>query len=248
LPVTTGRKRWLIDSERTQAWIARFAYRKLGFPIENAQLKRLLLILKGDAYIGPQESGDPDRAWEEVEAEPVLRAMVALVGEMNLTKKRWEGTTTVLLTELRKKAVEIGIWTDSKQWPAITQLLTFKLNKKAKVLKAIGIDYHPIHRRDGSWSSLAWGGKFCNCLSLHSDAGDAGDASERTATLPTNDESGCESDGRDAVDAAVLRERLQAYEQKLLVETVGEHSSGVGIDLKSEASPDGPRHNSVDAG
>lgn len=214
LPVTSGRRRWPVDSDRTKAWIARFVHRNLRVPIEAAQLKRVMLVLKGDAYLGPHEKGDPDRAWEEIEHEPVLRALLAFV-DADATKKHWEGLTSKLLTKLTAKAAAIGIWTDSKEWPAITQLLTFKLNKKSKVLKAVGVQYRHSHRRNGSWSSLAWGDEFCNCLSMGGDAGDAGDAPERTLIQSTDVDDSCGGDAGDAGDDAAMRHRLQNYERQL---------------------------------
>ena len=216
LPLTTAPRRWLVDSDRTKAWVAKFVLEKLKISIEATQLRQILLLLKADAYDGPVEKADLERLWQEVERHPVLKALFTFIDRSNPTCSYWEGRTEDLLKLLKSTAIEIGVWTDSKEWPSLTRLLTFKLNKKEETISGLGVCYRQFPTRTGSYTRLTWDRELIHGIAGR-DGGDAGDGAVGMANEVADHVNSrrCDAgDAGDGVNEPGLSSRLRDYESE----------------------------------
>jgi hypothetical protein len=190
LPDDPGRKRWPVESQHFERWVAHSYEAESGDILTTVVIKSVVRVLAGEAAQGPIEDGAKYDIWQVFEGEPALQALLAFMDEQ---EQPWHDRTRTLLTLLKQKGDEVGLWTDSLQWPKVTQVLSAQLNRNSDLLLQIGLRCKVKNGHDGSFTMLEWipgsdardavtpgssrnSSRSGNLDSTTGDAGDAGDA------------------------------------------------------------------------
>lgn len=160
LPADPERKIWPIRSERVEAWVSHLVEAKAGFVPKAAQVREVLRVCEGEAHLQPRLDGDDQQLWEAIDNEPVLLVLL----DFMKGKKPYQSYTHALLKDLNIHAPSLKVWTDSNQWPKITQVLSRKLKTHSQTLRQAGLRVQLSRTREGSHVELRW---------LDGDASDA---------------------------------------------------------------------------
>ncbi len=132
---------WPLRSERVRAWIAEFIWKETETVLFEREITRFLAVLEGKAW---QDQRLNLEVKDAVDQEPVLEAILIWLG----INRRYEGTSTKFLQELRKTARKYGVDTQSRAWPKGSPQLSRRIGELRRLLEKAGVKVE-IGRRPG---------------------------------------------------------------------------------------------------
>ncbi len=142
-PIRAGpdQEEWPLRSNRVRTWMAEFIWERKAIVLFEHEITRILAVLEGKAWHDQRLDLEVKDA---IEQEPVLEAILIWLS----SNRRFEGTSTKLLDELRKTAKKFGVDTQSRAWPKGPPQLSRRISELAHLLIKGGVTVE-IGRRPG---------------------------------------------------------------------------------------------------
>lgn len=133
---------WPLRSERVKAWIAELVWQRQDIVLGERDIDRIITVLIGKAW---KDQRTNIALTEAVDQDPLLDALIVFMQQ----NAAFDGSSTKLLAELSKAAMEAGLDTRDRLWPSGAPQLSRRIRELKDLLRAAYIASETGRRGSG---------------------------------------------------------------------------------------------------